>query len=58
MSNHPYRLPKTLPKREQILRRTFKMSVNANKYKENQFHDFCNWAKGKSESALIQALNS
>lgn len=45
-----------LSNREKILRRYFNMYVNAGKYNRNQFHDFCSWAKGKSESALVTEL--
>lgn len=46
----------SLSKREVILRRYFNMYVNAEKYTRDDFHHFCNWAKGKPESALSSEL--
>lgn len=46
----------TLSNREKILRRYFKMYVNAGKYTNNDFHPFCQWAKGKSEASLNTEL--
>lgn len=48
--------PGNLSNREKILHRYFKMYVNAGKYNRNDFHPFCQWAKGKSESYLNTEL--
>jgi len=43
--------------RDKILRKVFKMFVNKNLYVDEEYHAFCRWAKGKSESMLISHLN-
>ena len=43
--------------RDKILRRTFKMFVNCEQYTDDEYHDFCHFAKGKSESKLLTILN-
>lgn len=46
-----------LSKREVILRRVFKIAVRNRHFVQEQFHDFCRWAKGKSESQLIREVS-
>lgn len=46
----------TLSNREKILARTFKMFINKRLYAQHEFHLFCNWAKGRSESNLLNHL--
>lgn len=42
--------------REKILNRTFKMYIHKGKYTKDDFHAFCVFAKGKSESTLLNLL--
>ncbi|QAX98366.1 hypothetical protein AsFcp4_257 [Aeromonas phage AsFcp_4] len=45
-----------ISERERILRRTFKMYIRKGKYEQSEFHDFCKFAKGKSEYKLLSEL--
>lgn len=47
-----------LSKREVVLKRIFKMAIRRGRYTQEQFHDFCRWAKGRSESALLRAIGA
>jgi hypothetical protein len=42
--------------RDNILRRTFKMFVAKGVYKDEEYHDFCRWAKDKAESFMVSHL--
>ncbi len=45
-----------LSKREIVLHRVFKMAIRKGRYTQEQFHDFCRWAKGRTESSMLRAI--
>ena len=45
-------------KRERILNRVFKMAKHNGHYKQDQFHAFCQYAKGKPESQLVREMGA
>lgn len=47
-----------LSKREIILKRIFKMAVRKGVYAQDNFHVYCRWAKGRSESSLLRAIGA
>ena len=42
--------------RDKVLSRVFKIYVNKNLYNKDEYHDFCKFAKGKSESKLLRGV--
>jgi len=45
-----------LSRRESMLKRVFKMAINNGTYTQKEYHLFCKWAKGKSESFMLKKL--
>ena len=48
----------TLSKREVVIRRVFKAFVRRGIYSQDEYHKFCIWSKGKTESELYRELEN